>query len=123
LERIEEKKREIRKLEKELGEKILKNGEIEEKFRDRLCKEYLELKKQIDEIDVTEGIQSQVFNDLYNFFSRYYEDGDFISKRRYSSKQNKYAIPYNGEEVKLYWANYDQYYIKTGEVLKIMNSI
>jgi len=119
LERIEEKKKEIRKLEKELGEKILKNGEIEEKFRDRpFAKEYLELKKQIDEIDVTEGIQSQVFNDLYNFFSRYYEDGDFISKRRYSSKQNKYAIPYNGEEVKLYWANYDQYYIKTGEVFK-----
>ncbi|GAH91232.1 unnamed protein product, partial [marine sediment metagenome] len=52
------------------------------------------------------------------FFSRYYEDGDFISKRRYSSKNNKYAIPYNGEEVKLYWANFDQYYIKTGEVFK-----
>ncbi len=27
-------------------------------------------------------------------------------------------IPYNGEEVKLYWANYDQYYIKTGENFK-----
>jgi len=119
LERIEEKRKEIRKLEKELGEKILKNGEIEEKFRDRpFAKEYLELKKQIDEIDITESIQSQVFNDLYNFFSRYYEDGDFISKRRYSSKQNKYAIPYSGEEVKLYWANFDQYYIKTGEVFK-----
>jgi len=125
-ERIEEKKKEIRKLEKELGEKILKlvpaeagNGEIEEKFRDKpFAKEYLELKKQIDEIDVTENIQSQVFNDLYNFFSRYYEDGDFISKKRYSSKQNKYAIPYSGEEVKLYWANFDQYYIKTGEVFK-----
>jgi adenine-specific DNA-methyltransferase len=34
--------------------------------------------------------------------------------RRYS-KENKYAIPYNGEEVLLYWANQDQYYIKTGE--------
>jgi len=119
LERIEEKRKEICRLEKELGEKILKNSEIEEKFKDRpFAKEYLELKKQIDEIDVTEGIQSQVYNDLYNFFSRYYEDGDFISKRRYSSKQNKYAIPYSGEEVKLYWANFDQYYIKTGEVFK-----
>ncbi len=27
----------------------------------------------------------------------------------------KYAIPYNGEEVTLYWANYDQYYVKSGE--------
>ena len=29
-----------------------------------------------------------------------------------------YAIPYDGEEVKLFWANYDQYYIKTSEYLR-----
>ncbi|MBV2225641.1 MAG: site-specific DNA-methyltransferase [Sphingobacterium mizutaii] len=29
-----------------------------------------------------------------------------------------YAIPYEGEEVKLHWANQDQYYIKTSEYLK-----
>src|SRR5690606_3976298 len=29
-----------------------------------------------------------------------------------------YAIPYEGEEVKLHWANHDQYYIKTSEYLK-----
>ena len=29
-----------------------------------------------------------------------------------------YAIPYEGEEVKLYWANQDQYYIKTSENFK-----
>jgi adenine-specific DNA-methyltransferase len=38
----------------------------------------------------------------------------FIPQHRYSIKGHKYAIPYNGEEVKLYWANADQYYIKTG---------
>lgn len=27
-------------------------------------------------------------------------------------------IPYNGEEVKLVWANMDQYYIKTSEYLR-----
>jgi len=37
-----------------------------------------------------------------------------MSKRRYSKKE-KYAIPYNGEEVYLHWANSDQYYIKTSE--------
>lgn len=42
--------------------------------------------------------------------------GDFISKRRY--KEGVYAIPYEGEEVKLYWANQDQYYIKTSENFK-----
>ena len=32
-----------------------------------------------------------------------------------TAAENKYAIPYNGEEVTLYWANFDQYYVKTGE--------
>ena len=61
-----------------------------------------------------EAFQSTLYNHLYNFFSRYYDDGDFISKRRYSRRE-RYAIPYNGEEVHLHWANKDQYYIKTGE--------
>ena len=54
------------------------------------------------------------FNHLYTFFSRYYEDGDFIPRRRYSQTE-RYAIPYNGEEVYLHWANRDQYYVKSGE--------
>ncbi len=45
-----------------------------------------------------------------------YQDGDFLSKRRYSRRE-RYAIPYNGEEVYLYWANHDQYYVKTAEVV------
>lgn len=119
LEKLNEKKKEIEKLEKDLGEKIIKNGAIDEKFKEKpFAKEYWELKKQLEEIEVSESAKTQVFNDLYNFFSRYYEDGDFISKRRYSSKNEKYAIPYSGEEVKLYWANFDQYYIKTGEIFK-----
>ena len=36
--------------------------------------------------------------------------------RRY--KAGVYAIPYEGEEVKLHWANADQYYIKTSEYLR-----
>ncbi len=58
-------------------------------------------------------IEADVYNHLLNFFSRYYEEGDFISKRRY--KGDTYAIPYSGEEVTLHWANKDQYYIKSGE--------
>jgi hypothetical protein len=109
-----------RELISSLGESALElNGEVKDEFKSTpTAQNYQKVKKQLDEIDITENIQSQVFNDLYSFFSRYYEDGDFISKRRYSSRQHKYAIPYNGEEVKLYWANFDQYYIKTGEVFK-----
>lgn len=58
--------------------------------------------------------QSQVYSHLLTFFSRYYDDGDFISQRRY--KGGTYAIPYSGEEVMLHWANKDQYYTKSGEM-------
>ncbi len=59
------------------------------------------------------ALQNDVYSHLYNFFRRYYREGDFISLRRY--KEGVYAIPYEGEEVKLYWANHDQYYVKTSE--------
>lgn len=58
--------------------------------------------------------QSQVYSHLLTFFSRYYDEGDFISQRRY--KGDTYAIPYSGEEVMLHWANKDQYYTKSGEM-------
>jgi len=57
--------------------------------------------------------ENAVFTHLLTFFSRYYDNGDFISQRRY--KGDTYAIPYAGEEVVLHWANKDQYYTKSGE--------
>lgn len=76
----------------------------------------MEIKKHMAaSADVT-ALENEVYSHLTTFFSRYYDEGDFISKRRY--KDNTYAIPYNGEEVKLYWANADQYYIKTSEYFK-----
>ena len=57
--------------------------------------------------------EAAIYNHLLTFFARYYDEGDFISQRRY--KGNTYAIPYNGEEVMLHWANKDQYYTKSGE--------
>ena len=63
--------------------------------------------------------EADVYDHLYRFFERYYDDGDFISRRYYtretSSKAAPFAVPYNGEEVKLHWANADQYYIKSTE--------
>jgi len=79
-----------------------------------LGKKYLRLKQKGARCRDREALRATVFSRLYTFFSRYYQDGDFVSKRRYSKRQ-KYAIPYNGEEVYLYWANHDQYYIKTAE--------
>ncbi|HAT2056591.1 TPA: site-specific DNA-methyltransferase [Legionella pneumophila] len=73
-----------------------------------------ELRKKIENVNVRSSeYENAVFSHLLNFFSRYYDSGDFISKRRY--KGNTYSIPYAGEEVVLHWANKDQYYIKSGE--------
>jgi len=76
--------------------------------------EYDAAKAARDEATLSVDLEAQTYNDLFRFFARYYDDGDFISQRRYGA-ENKYAIPYNGEEVTLYWANFDQYYVKTGE--------
>ena len=75
-----------------------------------------ELKAKIAAGTDISAMENEVFSHLTKFFSRYYDGGDFISKRRY--KDDTYAIPYSGEEVKLYWANADQYYIKTSEYFK-----
>jgi Adenine specific DNA methylase Mod len=76
----------------------------------------IELKAQLENTIDTNALEQEVFSHLASFFKRYYQAGDFISLRRY--KKDVYAIPYEGEEVKLHWANHDQYYIKTSEYLK-----
>jgi len=82
----------------------------------KMAEEYNQLKAQlVSGVDMS-ALEADVYSALYNFFNRYYDEGDFISKRRY--KEGVYAIPYEGEEVKLYWANQDQYYIKTSENFK-----
>lgn len=78
--------------------------------------EYISLNKQFAQGADISALESDVYSALFSFFNRYYDEGDFISKRRY--KEGVYAIPYEGEEVKLYWANQDQYYIKTSENFK-----
>ena len=68
-----------------------------------------------ESVDIT-ALENDVYDHLFSFFRRYYHEGDFLAKRVY--KPGVYAIPYEGEEVKLHWANRDQYYIKTSEYLR-----
>jgi len=75
----------------------------------------LRARLESETVDVA-TLEADVYDHLYRFFRRYYHEGDFISRRVY--KEGVYAIPYEGEEVKLYWANHDQYYIKTSEYLR-----
>ena len=76
----------------------------------------IELREQLAEATADAEAEADVYGHLFNFFDRYYREGDFMSLRRYSGGgAPTYLIPYDGEEVKLHWANADQYYVKTTE--------
>jgi adenine-specific DNA-methyltransferase len=85
----------------------------EEDYKDEIA-QYKELKSKATESSVSVETENQIYNHLTLFFSRYYDKGDFISKRRFG-KNEKYVVPYNGEETHFHWANQDQYYIKSSE--------
>lgn len=82
-------------------------------------------KQYLDKIAAAEQAQNalsadaEIFDHLYRFFERYYDNGDFLSKRYYARENDTraapYSVPYDGREVYLHWANKDQYYIKSGE--------
>lgn len=74
-----------------------------------------ELRQKLNSAFDANKVEAEIYSDLYNFFKRYYSEGDFLSLRRY--KDGVYALPYEGQEVKLHWANADQYYIKSSEDL------
>lgn len=90
----------IKQISEMLGEDAIDaNGNLVERFHDtEIGRKYQSLKPKAAGGRGREALEALIFNHLYAFFSRYYLDGDFISKRRYSKRQ-KYAIPYNGEEL------------------------
>jgi adenine-specific DNA-methyltransferase len=90
---------------------------IAEKLGKQKITEYKRIKTQVTEAKVSGDTENHIYNHLTLFFSRYYDKGDFISKRRFG-KNEKYMVPYNGEETHFYWANHDQYYIKSSETFQ-----
>jgi adenine-specific DNA-methyltransferase len=96
---------------------IDERGEVRRLHDAPKIKRYIKLKQSIDDQRQVQTQINEVFNHVYEFFSRYYDKGDFISQRRFGGRE-KYVIPHNGEEISLYWVNQDQYYIKTSEDYK-----
>lgn len=95
---------------------IIKKGNLPEVVKEQTLAGLEKQKEELKFVTSISTAHNEIYNHLLNFFSRYYDEGDFISQRRYS--KDKYAIPYEGEEVKLHWATADQYYIKTSEYFK-----
>lgn len=92
------------------------DGDIKNEFRDfGAAEDYIAARERLEQYEVAEETEARIFNDLHRFFSRFYERGDFHAKRRFSSQDAKFMVPYNGEEVFFHWANRNQYYIKTSE--------
>ena len=52
-----------------------------------LVKKYRNVKEQAGTVQGREERQEAVYNHLYTFFSRYYDNGDFIPLRRYSRSE------------------------------------
>jgi adenine-specific DNA-methyltransferase len=77
----------------------------------RASKRYQELATKVEAALDVRDLARDVFRDLYAFFSRYWDEGDFMAVPRYD--RDTYAIPYDGSEVALHWANRDQYYVKS----------
>jgi adenine-specific DNA-methyltransferase len=59
--------------------------------------------------------RAEVLNRLYQFFSRHYQDGDFIVERRYGKGGARY-VKSTGEDTEFHWATEEMYYIKSGDI-------
>lgn len=91
------------------------SGELLLKYQETpLGKDYMLWRGRARHSDSAAEARRDIYNHLFSFFSRYYQDGDFVPKRRYSWEY-PYVVPYNGEEVHFHWANRDQYYVKAAE--------
>lgn len=106
-----------------LGEDaFLHTGELKSEYRGtKVGKEFELAQQHARDGGGVLADDAQVYEHLYRFFSRYYDKGDFMSKRYFvaenDSRAAPYAVPYDGREVMLHWANKDQYYIKSSEAL------
>ncbi|WP_420461664.1 hypothetical protein [Candidatus Palauibacter sp.] len=96
---------------------IAPSGELVKYEETPLGKTYILSRERARHPESAGDVRRDIYNHLYAFFSRYYQDGDFVPKRRYS-REHPYVVPYNGEEVHFHWANRDQYYVKSAEHFK-----
>ena len=61
-----------------------KSGSLPEAIKATAIAAYEEQKKSLaGSVDIA-AVEADVYNHLTNFFSRYYDNGDFISQRRYT---------------------------------------
>jgi adenine-specific DNA-methyltransferase len=77
--------------------------------------DYRNLREELESTYSATADRSETLNRLYEFFSRHYQDGDFIVQRRYGRNGARY-IKSSGEDTEFHWATEGMYYIKSGDV-------
>lgn len=80
-----------------------------------LVAEYRSRTETIGQQQTVQQDRAEVLNRLYQFFSRHYQDGDFIVERRYGKGGSRY-VKSTGEDTEFHWATEDMYYIKSGDI-------
>ncbi|MBS1225350.1 MAG: SAM-dependent methyltransferase, partial [Proteobacteria bacterium] len=119
-----EKKLELQRMAEALGIKAHLSADEREKYllgvekipamRQQVM-DYRNLREELETTYSASADRSEVLNRLYEFFSRHYQDGDFIVQRRYGRNGARY-IRSSGEDTEFHWATEDMYYIKSGDV-------
>ena len=80
-----------------------------------LVTEYRSRTETLSSQQTVQQDRAEVLNRLYQFFSRHYQDGDFIVERRYGKGGARY-VKSTGEDTEFHWATEDMYYIKSGDI-------
>jgi adenine-specific DNA-methyltransferase len=80
-----------------------------------LVAEYRSRTETLGQQQTVQQDRAEVLNRLYQFFSRHYQDGDFIVERRYGKGGSRY-VRSTGEDTEFHWATEDMYYIKSGDI-------
>ncbi|MBW4055131.1 MAG: site-specific DNA-methyltransferase [Proteobacteria bacterium] len=79
-----------------------------------LAEQYRSARQELADTATAEFDRQEVLNRLYEFFSRHYQDGDFIVQRRYSKNGARW-LRSTGDDTEFHWATEDMYYIKSGD--------
>ena len=120
----DEKKAQLQRIADELGIKAHCSAEEREHYLAGVEKipamrqkvlDYRNLREELESTYSAGADRSEVLNRLYEFFSRHYQDGDFIVQRRYGRNGARY-IKSSGEDTEFHWATEDMYYIKSGDI-------
>jgi adenine-specific DNA-methyltransferase len=120
----EEQKHKLEKLGKDLGiEPSHEQSKADEILAEcdkipalhRQVADYRDLRDQLLAARGADDDRAEVLNRLIEFYSRHYQDGDFIVERRYGKNGARY-IKSTGEDTEFRWATEDMYYIKSGDI-------